>query len=76
MWPSPVSFWTDAGVSVDGIDALAAVLTLVLFTVVIIQLTVLTHEARRALTPAMYTRAHLLILIFKRQSRYYIQRYK
>lgn len=49
---SPVSFWTDAGISVDGIDALTSVLTLVLFTVVKVHFTVLTHVARCALTPA------------------------
>lgn len=56
MCSLPVSLWTDAGVSVDGVNALTSVLTLVFFTVVIIQLTVLTYVAWSALTPK--THAH------------------
>lgn len=78
MWVSPVSLWTDAGVSVDGINALTSVLTFVLFTVVIVQLTVLAYKAWSALASTMYTHTHkhtniqrqklLLILNFNLQS--------
>lgn len=55
---SPVSLWTDAGVSVDGVNALTSVLTLVLLTVIIIQLTVLTYIAGSALTPKTQTHTY------------------
>lgn len=64
---SPVPFWTDAGVSIDGIDALTAILTLILFTVVIIQLTVLAYVAWNALTPKMNTHTQKCLLLLDSQ---------
>lgn len=54
--PLPVSLRTDTGVSVDSVDALTSVLTLVFFTVIIVQLTVLTNITWSALTPETHRR--------------------
>lgn len=58
---SPVSLWTNTGVSIQGIDALSSVVTLVVFAVVIIQLTVLTNVPGRTLTSKTHTHTHICV---------------
>ena len=51
---SPVSFRTDAGVSVQLIHTLSSVLTAMLLTVVVVYAAVITDITRRAHTPATH----------------------
>lgn len=58
LWLSPEALLADAGVTVDGINALRPVLALVLQTVVVVLLAVPAHIARQTLAPGVAVKSY------------------
>lgn len=65
---SPVPLWTDAGVPVHSINALRSILTLIVFTVIVVQLTMLTHKAWSALTPDIFEQNRTKCMLIQDQN--------